>query len=301
VYGEDLSTNDNILNSGVAGTSSYGYGGSFISKYGIGLYASEIVTSNGLSSVGDIGAFDNTFDLPPPASEYPSGTSAAITGTSTYSSNGDYFGTDWNGIGCDVERDPSEDRCAVTSTIDAQGKATFASVTPKATTRLRTKSTTGKDLTSYGARTSTTTLEDFGQGSLRQGLSHVALEPAYSSTIDPHSYMVFTTPQGDSRRLYTTAITPTGFEVGENGSGRSSLLFSYRIVGHPLDTNPLRLPIMSPTHALLKRNGRTAWATRGAIVAAMPNMTCCAIYAATPPARYLKRSARDAFGAFSRQ
>ena len=254
VYGEDLSTNKNKLNSGVAGTSAYGYGGSFTSKYGIGLYASGIMTSNGLYSVGSLGAFDNEFDLPPPAAEYPSGgVSAAITGTSTYSFNGDYFGTDWNGIGCDVERDPSEDKCRVTSTIDARGRATFASGTSTATTLLRTKSTIGKDLTSYGARTSSPTLEDFGQGSLRQGVAHIVLEPAYASTIDPHSYMVFITPQGDSRGLYTTAITPRTFDVRENGGGRSSLVFSYRIVGRPLDTAAQRLPLMSRSRVFPKR------------------------------------------------
>jgi hypothetical protein len=253
VYGEDLSTNKNKYNSGVAGTSTYGYGGSFTSKNGIGLYANGIKTSGGLNSVGDVAAFDNTFDAPPPASEYPtSGVSAAITGTSTYSFNAQYFGTVWNGLGCDVEADSSEDKCRVTSTIDARGQATFTKVTSNATTVLRTKSTTGKDLTSYGARTSSPTLEDFGQGSLRQGVAHIALEPAYSSTIDPRSYMVFITPQGDSKGLYTMAITPTGFDVRENGGGRSTLTFSYRIVGHPLDTTMQRLPLMSPSRVVPK-------------------------------------------------
>jgi hypothetical protein len=239
VWGEDLSTNKNSLNSGVAGVSSYGYGGSFTSTNRIGLYATGVYSEGGVYSVGGIGAFDDEFDLPPPASEYPSGISAAVTGTSTYSYNGDYFGTDWIGIGCDVERDPTEDHCSVTSEIDANGTSTL-----NATTRLRTMSAAGKDLTSYGDRTSSPTLEDFGRALLRNGSAHVALESSYASTIDDHSYMVFITPQGDSRGLYTTAITASGFNVRENGGGRSSLMFSYRIVGHPLDTTMARLPQM---------------------------------------------------------
>jgi hypothetical protein len=44
------------------------------------------------------------------------------------------------------------------------------------------------------------------------------------------SYHVFITPNGDSKGLYVTAKTATGFEVRESGGGTSSLSFDYRIV-----------------------------------------------------------------------
>jgi len=55
---------------------------------------------------------------------------------------------------------------------------------------------------------------------------------------------VFVTPEGDSRGLYTQQ-TSDGFQVRENGGGRSSLTFDYRIIAKPLDMKATRLPTMS--------------------------------------------------------
>jgi len=119
--------------------------------------------------------------------------------------------------------------------IDAAGNETLnGSLTTATSTYARTQSTTGTDVASYGARSASPTLEDFGQGSLRQGYSHVALDPTFASTIDTRNYLVFVTPHGDSHGLYTT-IVAGGFDVHENEQGRSSMTFDYRIVGKPID------------------------------------------------------------------
>lgn len=109
----------------------------------------------------------------------------------------------------------------------------------------RTHSTAGADVASYGARFASPTLEDYGQGTMRDGVGHVALDATFASTIDARSYLVFVTPHGDSHGVYTTALTPKGFDVRENERGRSSLAFDYRIVGRPLDVAAGHLPAVA--------------------------------------------------------
>jgi hypothetical protein len=119
------------------------------------------------------------------------------------------------------------------------------SLTTSGGTFARTQGTNGVDVASYGSRSAVPTLEDFGQGSLRQGYGHVSLDPTYASTIDTRSYLVFVTPHGDSHGLYTV-ITANGFDVHENEQGRSTISFDYRIVGKPLDMlADTRLPSIS--------------------------------------------------------
>jgi hypothetical protein len=72
------------------------------------------------------------------------------------------------------------------------------------------------------------------------------------------AYMVTITPEGDSRGLYVTAKTSIGFEVHENQGGKSTLAFSYRIVGKPYGEVAPRLQhfamrIPSTSHKTLLR------------------------------------------------
>lgn len=53
---------------------------------------------------------------------------------------------------------------------------------------------------------------------------------------------MFLTPEGDSRGLFVTNRANSGFEVGENQGGRSTVAFSYRIVAKPYGDNSPRLP-----------------------------------------------------------
>jgi hypothetical protein len=83
----------------------------------------------------------------------------------------------------------------------------------------------------YSVQSPENWLEDFGSATLSGGTAHVALDPAFAETVTASAdYHVFLTPRGDSRGLYVTNVTPSGFEVRESGGGRSSLAFDYRIV-----------------------------------------------------------------------
>jgi len=73
--------------------------------------------------------------------------------------------------------------------------------------------------------------EDFGSGTLTNGVATVTLDPTFAQTINAtNEYHVFLTPKGESEGLYVTNETPRGFEVHEQRAGRSSVAFDYRIV-----------------------------------------------------------------------
>jgi len=111
---------------------------------------------------------------------------------------------------------------------------------------LATRTSDGRTLVSYGSRQAQPTIEDVGEARLIGGVAHVTLDPTFASTMDRRSnYLVFITPDGDSRGLYVSAKTSTGFDVHENQAGRSTLSFDYRIVAKPYDTNATRLPAMT--------------------------------------------------------
>ena len=72
--------------------------------------------------------------------------------------------------------------------------------------------------------------EDFGEGKLVKGKAEVRLDRDFIGVADTRHYHVFLTPYGDSHGLFVTARKRTGFQVREQGGGKSSLTFSYRVV-----------------------------------------------------------------------
>jgi hypothetical protein len=98
---------------------------------------------------------------------------------------------------------------------------------------------------SYAPRESMPSMEDVGEGRLVAGEARVRLDPAFANVIDRHaSYVVFVSPEGESRGLYVTEKTLTGFTVIENAGGRSTIPFGYRIVAKPYGVSAERLPVV---------------------------------------------------------
>lgn len=98
---------------------------------------------------------------------------------------------------------------------------------------------------SYTATLSVPTIEDVGEGQLRGGQALVDIDHSFRSAIDPAAgYLVLLTPEGDTRGLYVAERRTGRFVVRENGSGRSSVGFAYRIVAHPYGTHAPRLPMV---------------------------------------------------------
>jgi hypothetical protein len=109
---------------------------------------------------------------------------------------------------------------------------------------------------SFSGRTSQPTLDDVGEGTLRNGIARVPLAHDFANAIDPHKpYVVLLTPEGDGS-LYVTSRTEIGFEVRQTGGGHASIPFAYRIVAKPYGSGAERLPFktvesvstIAPTH-----------------------------------------------------
>jgi hypothetical protein len=109
----------------------------------------------------------------------------------------------------------------------------------------RTPGGPGARVATYAPRESEPTMEDVGEAQLVSGQTYVRLDPAFANVIDQRaSYLVFITPEGDSRGLFVTQKTISGFSVHENQGGHSTLAFSYRIVAKPYGITAPRLARM---------------------------------------------------------
>jgi hypothetical protein len=99
---------------------------------------------------------------------------------------------------------------------------------------VKTLASTGngaKKVETYGMQSPENWMEDFGSGTLKNGVGLVTIDAAFAETANTGTdYHVFLTPNGDSKGLYVVARTATSFEVHESGSGTSSVSFDYRIV-----------------------------------------------------------------------
>jgi hypothetical protein len=73
--------------------------------------------------------------------------------------------------------------------------------------------------------------EDFGMGRLKNGRATVKLDADFAKVIKRGDYHVFLTPKGDCGGLYVRRQGGASFEVRELQGGRSSVAFSFRIVG----------------------------------------------------------------------
>jgi hypothetical protein len=76
--------------------------------------------------------------------------------------------------------------------------------------------------------------EDFGAARLKRGRTVVKLDADFGKVIKRGDYTVFLTPEGDCRGLYVRK-SAASFEVRELMGGKSSVAFSYRIVGRRKD------------------------------------------------------------------
>jgi hypothetical protein len=112
------------------------------------------------------------------------------------------------------------------------------------TGQVKTLATTSKSrmVETYAVQSPENWMEDFGSGTLTNGVATVAVDPAFAETVSASAdYHVFLTPNGDSKGLYVTAKSATSFEVHESGGGTSTLAFDYRIVAKRLGHEGERL------------------------------------------------------------
>ena len=108
--------------------------------------------------------------------------------------------------------------------------------------------------------------EDFGSAKLARGRTTVKLDANFAKVIKRGDYRVFITPEGDCRGLYVRRKSANGFTVRELMGGKSSIAFSYRIVGRRKDIKEHRrfakvdmaLPLPTRPPRPLRRPASTA-------------------------------------------
>ena len=83
--------------------------------------------------------------------------------------------------------------------------------------------------------------EDFGEAHLVDGKAEVRLEPGFAALVEVIGYHVFLTPYGDSKGMYVTERSATGFRVREQQGGTSAVRFAYRVVAKRKDIVAERL------------------------------------------------------------
>lgn len=96
--------------------------------------------------------------------------------------------------------------------------------------------------------------ECFGEATLVRGKADVRIDRNFIGVADTAHYHVFLTPYGDSLGLYVSVRGGTGFQVREQGGGKSSIAFSYRVVAKRQGTEvrpfaKVRSPIPTPLPA----------------------------------------------------
>ena len=77
--------------------------------------------------------------------------------------------------------------------------------------------------------------EDFGKGKVANGKATVTLDKDFVAVVKNDEYLVYLTPRGDSKGLYVTGQSATGFDVLEQQGGSSAVEFAYRVVARRKD------------------------------------------------------------------
>jgi hypothetical protein len=92
----------------------------------------------------------------------------------------------------------------------------------------------------YSVESPESWFEDFGEARLVKGRANVKLESGFLSVVKTDRYHVFLTPYGDLNSLYVSHRGKEGFQVREQGQGKSNISFSYRIVAKRKDIDGKR-------------------------------------------------------------
>lgn len=80
--------------------------------------------------------------------------------------------------------------------------------------------------------------QDYGQGQLNNGKTHITIDPILAKNIvvnDKHPLRVFVQLEGDCEGVFISNKTQNGFDVSELKSGTSNVAFSYTIIANRAD------------------------------------------------------------------
>jgi hypothetical protein len=245
VWGHDDSTDGGTLNVGVAGSSTYGTGIGGSSTNGFG------VSGASTNNDGILGTSTNGYGVVATSTNsvgfYSSGGTASVDAVSPA---GDglqtlqVIGGTTDAPGYNVSTFKNDGTFAFG--VDNSGNAHVAGLIYTHGSCSGGCSRTRHDsIVSYAAQSSEPILEDIGEGQLQNGIARVRFDAAFSSATNRNArYVVFVSPEGETKGLYVTAKTSEGFTVVEIAGGHSTIPFGYRIAAKPYGVNAARLPMV---------------------------------------------------------
>jgi len=231
-------------NSGVYGSSNAGAGVQGFSSNGVGVIASS-TTGFGLIAQATYGGIETLVNSTRGVAIFAgSENGGTAVEADVYQNNGTALSGAVHAGGAILKGSNGSNDVV---SIDSVGNMILAgTLSTHGTPLIATMSSNGTAVAAFGPRTASPTVEDTGEAQLVNGRAYIPLDAAFAGTINRQAnYLVFLTPRGDTRGLYATQVTSSGFAVRESGSGRSSVAFDYRIVARPYDTNAMRLPLMA--------------------------------------------------------
>lgn len=253
VFGDDTSLQSGTQNRGLEGDSQAGFGS-------IGFTFNPSL-STGVARAGVLGV-DDSFDagtLNVGVEAFSRGTGMLAFTTAALAPNGSaqapaVMAICAGGGPAFIANNGSSSPGGDVASLDCAGNLTIAgSLVQDGTPLIKTDTPSGPVAT-YAGRSTRPTIEDDGEAQMVDGSAQVAIDRAFSSTIDQRvPYLVFITPDGPNHGLYVTNKTPSGFAVRENDGGRSTLAFDYRIVAAPADTPMRRLPSLAQSLGDLRK------------------------------------------------
>ena len=88
----------------------------------------------------------------------------------------------------------------------------------------------GSQRTLYSQDSTEPVVEDFGSGTLANGVAEVKLDPDFAAVVTSDAYMVFLTEEGAHSALFVEKKTPAGFTVRAQGAPTATGAFVYRVV-----------------------------------------------------------------------
>lgn len=272
VFGLDGSTTMPDLNEGVFGVSTFNIGvkGSTVGGVGVQGIAGTAFASGGTAvdalATGSATGIFALADTGRALVAHNSGTTLEDANFSTGGSAGEAFIGLSNGLGLEAEGFATSGSVpalnascfgapAITATnrgtgdimsLDCSGNMILTGgLTTFGTPLVARRNAFGSEVGTFSPQQTTPTVEDLGEAQLVNGRAYIHLAPDFAATIDRHtSYLVFITPQGESRGLYVTQKSSAGFAVRENGAGQATLAFDYRIVAKPYGEFSQRLPTL---------------------------------------------------------
>ena len=270
VFGDDASFQSGTQNRGIEGDSQMGFG-----SLGFTFNASN---STGVTRAGVLGV-DDSFDggtLNVGVEAFAHGTGMLAFSDAPLARGGSaqapaVMAICAGGGPAFIANDGMQSPAGDVASLDCAGNLIIAGSLVQGGTPLLKTNTPSGPVATYAARSTRPAIEDDGEAQMVNGFAQVVIDRAFSATIDRHvPYLVFITPDGPNQGLYVANKTPGGFSVRENGNGRSSLTFDYRIVAPPADTPMRRLPSLALSLADLRKPERHAAGRPTAFIVAKP-------------------------------